>query len=70
MIKTYGFEQNVDEPCVYKVINNGSVVFLVLYLDDILLIGNEIGKLSKVKNWLAEKFQLKDLGEEGYVLGI
>ena len=51
-IKTYGFEQNVDEPCVYKLINNGSAVFLILYVDDILLIGNEIGKISEVKNWV------------------
>ena len=38
-IKTYGFEQNVDEPYLYKLINNGSVVFLVHYVEDILLTG-------------------------------
>ena len=48
-IKTYGFEQNVDEPCVYKLIDNHKVVFLVLYVDDILLIGNDVEKLSNVK---------------------
>ena len=46
------------------------MVFLVLYVDDILLIGNDIEKLSNVKKWLAEKFQMKDLGEASYVLGI
>ena len=30
VIKTYGFEQNVDEPCVYKRIIDKKVVFLVL----------------------------------------
>ena len=69
-IKTYGFEQNVDEPCVYKCIDNKKVVFLVLYVDDILLIGNDVEKLSNVKKWLAEQFQMKDLGEASYVLGI
>ena len=69
-IKTYGFEQNVDEPCVYKLINEQTVVFLVLYVDDILLIGNNVVKLSEVKNWLAEQFQMKDLGNASYVLGI
>ena len=49
-IKTYGFEQNVDEPCVYKLIDNHKVVFLVLYVDDILLIRNDVEKLSNVKN--------------------
>ena len=70
LIKSYGFEQNVDEPCVYKRIIDKKVVFLVLYVDDILLIGNNVGALSDVKNWLANQFQMKDLGEASYVLGI
>ncbi|TYK26932.1 gag/pol protein [Cucumis melo var. makuwa] len=45
-IKSYGFDQNVDEPCVYKKINKGKVAFLVLYGDDILLIGNDMGYLT------------------------
>ena len=46
------------------------MVFIVLYIDDILLIGNDIGVLSDVKSWLASQFQMKDLGEASYVLGI
>ena len=69
-IKTYGFHQCVDEACVYKLIKDKSVVFLVLYVDDILLIGNNKDLLSKSKNWLAERFQMKDLGDACYVLGI
>ena len=69
-IKSFGFEQNVDEPCVYKKIIKSKVVFLVPYMDDILLIENDIGYLTNVKNWLAAQFQMKDLGEAQYVLGI
>ncbi|KAK1564561.1 hypothetical protein Q3G72_005813 [Acer saccharum] len=69
-IKSYGFDQNVDEPCVYKYIKEKKVVFLVLYIDDILLIGNDVESLSSVKKWLANQFQMKDLGEASYVLGI
>ena len=69
-IKSYGFEQNLGEPCVYKQIEGDKVVFLVLYVDDILLIGNDVESLSKVKNWLASQFQMKDLGEASYILGI
>ena len=46
------------------------VVFLVLYVDDILLIGNDVETLSNVKKWIAKQFQMKDLGEESYILGI
>ena len=42
----------------------------MLYVDDILLIGNDIGLLSDLKKWLVEKFQMKDLGQASYVLGI
>ncbi|TYK11909.1 gag/pol protein [Cucumis melo var. makuwa] len=69
-IKSYGFDQNVNEPCVYKKINKEKVVFLVLYVDDILLIGNYVGYLTDVKAWLAAQFQMKDLGEAQYVLRI
>ena len=69
-IKTYGFEKNVDEPCVYKYIKEKKVVFLVLYVDDILLIGNDVETLSNVKKWLAEQFEMKDLGEASYILRI
>ena len=66
-IKTYGFKKNVDKACVYKYIK-GKVV--VPYVDDIFLIGNNVETLSNVKKWLAEKFQMKDLGMASYVLGI
>ena len=69
-VKSFGFEQSIDEPCVYKLIHEGKVVFLVLYVDDILLIGNDVGKLSEVKVWLAKQFDMKDLGEAAYILGI
>ena len=38
------------------------VAFLVLYVDDILLIGNDVGMLSTIKVWLANTFDMKDLG--------
>ncbi|KAI3472578.1 hypothetical protein Pfo_031175, partial [Paulownia fortunei] len=50
-IKSYGFDQNPDEPCVYKKIINDKVTFLVLYVDDILLIGNNVGVLTSAKYW-------------------
>ena len=44
-VKSFGLEQSIDEPCVYKLIHEGKVVFLVPYVDDILLISNDVGKL-------------------------
>ena len=46
------------------------VVFLILYVDDILLIGNDVGTLSSVKVWLSGQFDMKDLGEASHIFGI
>ena len=69
-IKSYGFIQNEDEPCVYKKISGSIVVFLILYVDDILIIGNDIPTLQTVKIALSNQFSMKDLGEATYILGI
>ena len=44
--------------------------FLVLYVDDILLIGNDVAALSTVKVCLPSTFDMKDLREANYILGI
>ena len=69
-IKSFDFIKNVDEPCVYKKTSGSAIVFLVLYVDDILLIGNDIPMLQSVKVWLSNQFFMKDLGEASYILGI
>src|SRR5215216_4094850 len=41
-----------------------------LYVDDILLIGNDIEFLDSIKGYLNKNFLMKDLGEAAYILGI
>jgi hypothetical protein len=50
--------------------SGSSVSFLVLYVDDILLIGNDVQMLNSVKEYLNINFSMKDMGEVAYVLGI
>ncbi|GJV57570.1 putative RNA-directed DNA polymerase [Tanacetum coccineum] len=69
-IKRFGFIQNRDEPCVYRKASGSDVVFLILYVDDILIMGNNIPKLKEVKDYLGKCFSVKDLGEAAYILGI
>ncbi|KAL0448861.1 UNVERIFIED_CONTAM: hypothetical protein Slati_1442500 [Sesamum latifolium] len=47
-----------------------SVAYLVLYVDDILLIGNDVKMLGDIKAWLSTQFSMKDMGEASYILGI
>ncbi|KAL0448558.1 UNVERIFIED_CONTAM: hypothetical protein Slati_1412200 [Sesamum latifolium] len=49
VIRGYYFIKNEHDPCVYKKISGSSVAYLVLYVDDILLIGNDIKMLGDIK---------------------
>ncbi|GJW11558.1 retrotransposon protein, putative, ty1-copia subclass [Tanacetum coccineum] len=69
-IKKFGFTQNQDEPCVYLKASRSYVTFLILYVDDILIMGNNIPMLQDVKSYLGKCFSMKDLGEAAYILGI
>ncbi|GJY08311.1 retrotransposon protein, putative, ty1-copia subclass [Tanacetum coccineum] len=69
-VKTFGFAQNLDEPCVYKKDSRSNVTFLILYVDDIIIMGNHIPSLQSVKSYLGKYFAMKDLREAAFVLGI
>nr|GEX14788.1 hypothetical protein [Tanacetum cinerariifolium] len=53
-IKKIGFTQNSNEPCVYLKYSGSNVAFLVLYVDDILIMGNNVTMLQDVKSWLCK----------------
>ena len=55
VIKAYGFIQTFGEACTYKKVGGSSVAFLILYVDDILLIGNDIEFLDSIKGYLNKK---------------
>ncbi|KAL0434236.1 UNVERIFIED_CONTAM: Retrovirus-related Pol polyprotein from transposon TNT 1-94 [Sesamum latifolium] len=72
-MKSYGgydFIKNECDPCIYKKISGSSVAYLVLYVDDILLIRNDVKVLGDIKAWLSTQFSMKDMGEASYILGI
>ena len=60
----------MDESCVYKNTSGTAIIFLVLYVDDILLVVNDIPILQSIKTWLSSKFSIKNLSEASYILGI
>ena len=43
---------------------------LVLYVDVIMLAENNKGMLHDVKQYLSKNFEMKDMGETSYVIGI
>ncbi|GKB92066.1 retrotransposon protein, putative, ty1-copia subclass [Tanacetum coccineum] len=69
-IKKFSFAKNLDEPCVYQKASGSNVTFLILYVDDIIIMGNHIPSLQSVQTYLGKCFAMKDLGDMAFILGI
>lgn len=66
----HGFEQSKLDYSLY-VKQKGSVfVALLVYVDDIVITGNDEEEINNFKKFLSSKFMIKDLGELKYFLGI
>ncbi|GJV25451.1 retrotransposon protein, putative, ty1-copia subclass [Tanacetum coccineum] len=50
--------------------SGSNVTFLILYVDDIIIMGNHIPSLQSVKDYLGKCFAMKDLWEAAFILGI
>ena len=70
VITSYGFEANVVDDCVYHKFSGSKYIFLVLYVDDILLATSDARLLHETKKFLTKNFEMKDLGNASFVLGI
>jgi hypothetical protein len=69
-IRNFGFKENVEDNCVYAKFKNGKYIFLIMYVNDILLTSSDVNLLLETKKFLFSNFDMKDLGEASFVLGI
>lgn len=54
-----------------SVLQLGTIYIIALiYVEKILLLGNDNGKINEVKEYLQSHFRIKDLGTLKYFLGI
>jgi len=61
---------NEVDKCVYYRFGGGDGVILCLYVDDILIFGNNLNVIKEVKEFLSNNFEMKDLGEADVLLNI
>jgi hypothetical protein len=65
-----GFVTNEADKCVYYRYGGGEGVILCPYVDDILIFGTSLELIKGVKDFLSQKFEMKDLGEADVILNI
>ena len=59
-----------EDHCVYVKKTSDRIMFLSLYVDDIQLAGNNMEMIQTTKKWLSSVFEMKDIGDARYVLGV
>ena len=70
MIKI-GYKRCEYDCCVHvRSLDDGSFIFLLLYVDDMLIAAKSIIKVNKLKVLLSREFDMKDLGTTKKILGM
>jgi hypothetical protein len=69
-IRSFGFKENELDNCIYAKFRSEKFIFLILYVDDMLLASSDVSLLLETKRFLSSNFDIKDLGKASYVLGI
>ena len=71
VVRRFGFIQSqADHTMFYKHSSEGKITILIVYVDDIILTGDDCGEMNRLKKRLAEEFEIKDLGALKYFLGM
>ena len=65
------YDRTASDHCVFvKKFSDGKSIILLLYVDDMLIVSRDTGKINKLKNELSKSFEMKDLGSASQILGI
>ncbi|XP_059450873.1 uncharacterized mitochondrial protein AtMg00810-like [Corylus avellana] len=65
-----GFSQSKTDYSLFFNHNGNSSTFVLVYVDDIIITGNDDLAINQLKHFLEKKFLIKDLGKLKYFLGI
>ena len=67
---SHNFEMIEDDHCAYVKRSKDKFVVLSLYVDDKLIVTNNVEYMKEIKGWLSFKFEMKDMGETAYILRV
>jgi len=69
-LRDYGFQQTHADYSLFTFDRDGIQIRLLIYVDDMILTGNNDASLEEFKVYLSSCFKMKDLGPLKYFLGI
>ncbi|GKV03503.1 hypothetical protein SLEP1_g15792 [Rubroshorea leprosula] len=69
-LQAAGFKQSYVDYSLFTSTKGKSFVAVLIYVDDIIITGNDSTRIKALKQYLHTKFSIKDLGPLKYFLGI
>ncbi|KAK3030681.1 hypothetical protein RJ639_035885 [Escallonia herrerae] len=65
-----GYQQSKADYSLFTKAKGASFTVILIYVDNILLTGNDLQEIERLKKFLLKRFRIKDLGDLKYFLGI
>ena len=69
-MKKIGYRQSNSDHTLFLKHRQGKLTVLIIYVDDMVVTGDDIGEIRRLKDQLSSEFEMKDLGNLKYFLGI
>ena len=66
----FGFSSSPHDTALFIRRSNQGMILLLLYVDDMIITGNDHSGIFDFKQFLYQQFEMKDLGHLGYFLGL
>ncbi|KAM1782481.1 hypothetical protein ACFX11_040944 [Malus domestica] len=69
-MKKFGYIQSHSDHTLFLKRQNGKLTALIIYVDDMIMNGDDQNEIQRLQKYLAVEFEMKELGELKYFLGI
>ena len=69
-MKTFGYRQSNSYHTLFIKRNQGKITALIVYVDDMIVTGDDPKEMEALQKYLSKEFEMKDLGQLKYFLGI
>ena len=71
VMEEQGYKKTTSDHCVFmQKFSDGDFIILLLYVDDMLIVGMNSSRIDKLKKQLSQSFAMKDLGPAKQILGV
>lgn len=70
-MRSQKYKRSDYDHCIYfRKLHDGCFIYLLLYVDDMLIASNNMREIEKLKTQMSKEFEMKDLGEAKKILGM